>query len=286
MYDHIIFYFLIIFLVAYLISLYFRFKKKTQMHLKRLEDDKMQIIQLEKMASLGTLSAGIAHEINNPLTFVITNLDLISSYTRKIKEVKDVDDTNKKLEDITISVQECLDGANRIKRIVQDLLAFSHSSQGKVNNININDLLDTTVRILWNEIKYKSELSRDYKAATNIWIDSNQISQVFLNLILNASHAIKKLTSSEKGNIFISTIEDEKYVIIKIADTGCGIPKKDMPKIFNAFYTTSGGTGLGLYVSRRIVENHGGTITAANGEKSGAVFTVKLPKVRPNIAKE
>jgi len=286
MYDHIIFCFLIVFLAAYFVFLYFRFKKKTQVHLQRLEDDKMQIIQLEKMASLGTLSAGIAHEINNPLTFVITNLDLISNYTKKIREIKDVDDTNKKLEDITVSVQECLDGANRIKRIVQDLLAFSHGSQGKINCVNINELLDTTVRILWNEIKYKSEMIRDYKAVANVWVDSNQVSQVFLNLIINSSQAIKKLTSSEKGNIFISTMEDEKYVIIKIADTGCGISKKDMPKIFDAFYTTSGGTGLGLYVSRRIVENHNGTITAANGEKSGAVFTVKLPKVRPNIAKE
>ena len=246
----------------------------------------MQIIQLEKMASLGTLSAGIAHEINNPLTFVITNLELISSYTKKIKEVKDVDDTDKKLADIMISVQECTDGANRIKRIVQDLLAFSHSSQGKVNCIDVNELMDTTLRILWNEIKYKSDLTRDYKAVTHIWVDSNQISQVFLNLIINASHAIKKLTSCEKGNIFISTMEDEKYVIIKIADTGCGIPKKDMPRIFDAFYTTSGGTGLGLYVSKRIIENHGGTITAAAGNKSGAIFTVKLPKVRANTLKE
>jgi len=286
MYDHIIFYSLIVFLLAYHIFLYLRFRKKSQIDLKRLESDKMQIIQLEKMASLGTLSAGVAHEINNPLTFVITNLDLIASYTKKIQEIKDVDDTNKKLADIMISVQECSDGANRIKRIVQDLLAFSHSSQGKINCVNVNDLMDTTVRILWNEIKYKADLTRDYKAATNIWVDSNQISQVFLNLIINASHAIKKVVTQEKGNIYISTMEDEKYVIIKIADTGCGIPKKDMPKIFDAFYTTSGGTGLGLYVSRRIIENHGGTITAAAGEKVGAVFTVKLPKVRANTLKE
>lgn len=247
-------------------------------HLKKMEEDKTQIIQLEKMASLGTLSAGVAHEINNPLTFLITNLDLISRYTTQIRDVQDIDCRDKKLADITVSIQECLDGANRIKRIVQDLLAFSHTSQGKETRADVNELLDTTARILWNEIKYKADIVRDYKASTPIWVDSNQISQIFLNLIINSANAIKKNTSLERGTIFLSTREDEKYISIIVADTGCGIPAKNLQKIFEPFFTTSGGTGLGLYVSRKIAVNHGGTIDVKNGEKSGAVFTVKLPK--------
>ena len=183
-------------------------------------------------------------------------------------------------------MQECSDGAQRIRRIVQDLLAFSHSSQGKISCVDINELIDRTVRILWNEIKYRADIVKDYKATSHIWVDSNQISQVFLNVIINATSAIKKNTAADKGVITISTSEDDSFIVITISDTGCGIPKQVVGKIFDAFYTTFGGTGLGLYVSRNILNNHGGTIEAANGAKGGAVFTIRLPKVRQNQAKE
>jgi len=271
---------LLLFLAVYLVYLYMRCSSVSTRYMKKMQEDKMQIIQLEKMASLGTLSAGIAHEINNPLTFVITNLDLISGYVGKMDELRDLDDTRKKVADIKECVQECADGAARIKRIVQDLLAFSHTSQGKINCVDINELLDRTVRILWNEIKYRADIVKDYKALTHIWVDSNQISQVFLNIIINASNAIKKNTASEKGKISIATAEDDKFITITIADTGCGIPERDLPCIFDPFFTTKEvgkGTGLGLSVSYGIIKKHGGRITVDSCEGKGCKFTVLIP---------
>ncbi|MCP4652163.1 MAG: GHKL domain-containing protein [Candidatus Omnitrophica bacterium] len=246
--------------------------------MKKIEEDKSQIIQLEKMASLGTLSAGVAHEINNPLTFLITNLSLISSYAKEITDVKDIDDRNKTIANIEESVQECCDGANRIKRIVQDLLTFSHASKGRRSCDDINKLLDATIRILWNEIKYKADVVKDYKATTHVWVDANKVSQVFLNLILNAAAAIKQVTSQEKGTISVSTTEDDKNVIVKVIDTGPGIPKKVYSRIFDPFFTTKGGTGLGLHVSRKIIMNHGGALEVEATSGKGTTFVVSLPK--------
>jgi two-component system NtrC family sensor kinase len=273
-----IFVFLLIVLLVYFVILYVRLSRCKKDYDKKFQESRAHMIQLEKMASLGTLSAGIAHEINNPLTFLITNLDLICHYTKDIGALQDVDNREKKIADIILSVQEGLDGANRIKRIVQDLLAFSHSSQGKLVNVDVNELLDVTVRILWNEIKYKVDVTRDYRATTKIWIDSNQISQVFLNLIINASHAIKSNVSSDRGTISLATSEDEDNIFIIVSDTGCGIPEKNLQNIFEPFFTTSGGTGLGLYVSQKIINDHGGVMIASNGKNSGAILTVKLPK--------
>ncbi len=266
-----------VFLAFYVVLLYFRWRRNVGKHMLKTEEDKLQIIQLEKMASLGTLSAGVAHEINNPLTYIITNLNLIGGYAAQIKEVKDVDDRDKKLQAVTESLTECLEGANRIKRIVQDLLSFSHNSRGKTRNIDVNELLDTTLRILENEIKYRADIVRDYKASVTLWGDANQISQVFLNIIVNAANALKRVNTTVRGVITVATRDDGQQIVIEISDTGSGIPAKTLPKIFDAFFTTSGGTGLGLYVSKNIIINHGGTITAANSPKGGAVFTVTLP---------
>jgi signal transduction histidine kinase len=245
------------------------YKKRLSFCINKVKEEKAQLIHLEKMASLGTLAAGVAHEINNPLTFLITDLNLL---------LKHMDEANIDKEEAKVLLSECMEGSERIRRIVKDLLSFSHPAQGKKVFSDINNLLDSTIRILWNEIKYKVDVVKDYKASTQLWVDPNQVSQVFLNLILNAVQAIK-----DKGTVYLSTHEDDKYIFIKITDTGDGIKPQDYPRIFEPFYTTKNGTGLGLSVSKDIIERHKGRIETQSVVGKGSTFTVVLPKSENSI---
>jgi len=260
-------------LLGYIIFLHLRYTKMIRSYVEQIQEEEKQFIHLEKMASLGMLSAGVAHEVNNPLMFLNTNLRLVADYIT-MAGIKDKDQEKEMLE----TLEECSDGVNRIKRIVQDLLSFSHPSQGKRQFVNINNLLDATVRILWNEIKYKVDITKDYKLVSQIWIDPNKISQVFLNLIINAVHAIK-----DKGTISIFTEETDKTVTVKIKDTGCGISPENLQNIFKPFYTSKGGTGLGLYVSKNIVESAGGSIKAESKVNEGTCFTIQLIKQKEEV---
>ncbi len=265
--DNHLFLLLIIILGLTAIIIHIYWKNKVKGYLKSKKEEDARIIHLEKMASLGVLSAGIAHEINNPLMFLIINLNFIGKFT------EDENINKSRLKDIKVIVEECLNGTNRIKKIVQDLLTFSKQSGGERVLTDIKQLLDATIRILWNEIKNKVEVVRDYRLKSEVWIDSSQIGQVFLNIILNGAKAIK-----DKGIITILTDEDEENVFIKISDTGCGIPKDKKLKIFEPFYTTKGGTGLGLYITQTIMKNVGGRIEVDSEVGKGSVFTILLPK--------
>ena len=152
-------------------------------------------------------------------------------------------------------------------------MLFSHPSSGKKVLVDVNSLLDVAVRILWNHLKYKAEIVKDYQAVTKVWIDSNQLSQVFFNLIINSAQAIK-----DRGTITMSTQEDASNIRVKISDTGCGMNKETLSKIFTAFYTTKGGTGLGLFLSRNIIKDLGGSIEVESQAGKGTLFTVIIPK--------
>jgi len=256
------------FLMLYIVVLHIRWKKKMRSYVRKLKEEETQLIHLEKMASLGTLSAGVAHEINNPLTFLVTNLNLMSGY------IKEAGVTNEeKMKKIEETLEECVEGVDRIKRIVQDLLSFSHPSRGKRELVDVNELLDVTIRILWNEIKYKVDIVKDYKSSSPVWIDPNQISQVFLNIIMNAVQSIEA-----KGTVSISTYENDDNIFIEVTDTGCGIPEDKIGEIFTPFYTTKGGPGLGLSVSKSIIENYKGALNVKSKVGEGSTFTIVLPK--------
>ncbi|MEK6563622.1 MAG: ATP-binding protein [Candidatus Omnitrophota bacterium] len=263
-------------LAAYGYYLNKRYQKKIGENVKIVKGVELQLVQMEKMASVGVLAAGIAHEVNNPLGFLISNLESLKDYARALAKIVPLDNPKNKtiLEDLSAISAESLEGALRIKKIVSDLRTFSKQSESAVNLVDINQILESTLSIVWNEIKFKIAVVKDYQAKTQVFADSTQLSQVFLNLLINASQAIQ-----EKGTVTLSTSEDTDNVYIKISDTGPGIAPEILPKIFDPFFSTKKtGSGLGLSVSYNIIKSHKGQIKAESAPEKGATFTISLPK--------
>lgn len=261
-----------------------------------------QIIQQEKMASIGQLAAGVAHEINNPMGFITSNLTSLAKYAGRLDEyiaallqsigscpahpnMAELDRMRQKLKvdyiisDVIELVNESLDGANRVRRIVQDLKSFSRVDQAECCRTNLNDALDTTINIAWNELKYIATLERNFGEIPDIICYPQQLNQVFLNLLVNAAQAIEK-----QGNVVVSSWCDPEFVYVSIADTGKGMPEEIRRHVFEPFFTTKAagkGTGLGLSISADIVRKHGGDILLESEPGAGSTFTVRLPVNSP-----
>jgi len=262
-----------------------------------LEQAQAQLIQQEKMASIGQLAAGVAHEINNPMAFVSSNLSTLDRYIDSLEEfiaignqvishANDLDtgqlrDARQKLDidyitkDAKALISESLDGANRVRRIVQDLKSFSRVDQADSAEVNLNETLETTINIAWNEIKNVAALNREFCDIPLVKCYPQQLSQVFLNLLINAAQAI-----DGQGVITVRTWSDSRSVFVSVSDTGRGIPAGILSRIFEPFFTTKAvgsGTGLGLSISYGIVKNHGGRIEAQSEVGKGSTFTVTIP---------
>jgi len=270
--------------------------KELKNALQELKDAQVQLVHSEKMASIGVLAAGVAHEINNPLSYVISNLthlrrysgvfkkfideiqELLSSVPELLSEYEEKKSGHKldyAVEDFVAAVNESIEGADRVKQIVMDLRSFSHRAEDSKSLWNVNEGLEATLNIVWNELKYKAEVIKDYGKVPEIKCNIQQLNQVFVNLLVNAAHAIEK-----QGIIKVKTYQENKYVCVDVSDTGCGIPEKDIPKIFDAFYSTKSvgkGTGLGLSISQKIIKDHGGTIEVRSEVGKGSTFTIRLP---------
>ncbi|MEQ8188055.1 MAG: ATP-binding protein [Candidatus Eremiobacterota bacterium] len=273
--------------------------KELEIAYNELKSAQSRILQSEKMASIGQLAAGIAHEINNPIGFIGGNLRSLEKYINKflefmeaqsdvIKEFKttpsieELSGKRKKLkidyitEDIKELIKESLDGTERVTKIVQDLKSFSRLDEGAaLRHADINESIDRTLNIVWNEIKYKAKVIKEYGNIPKISCYPQQLTQVFMNLLVNASQAIEK-----EGEIFIKTWYENNSVCISIGDTGCGIKEEYLNKIFEPFFTTKevgAGTGLGLSIIYDIIKKHKGDITVESTEGKGTVFTVKIP---------
>jgi two-component system NtrC family sensor kinase len=273
-----------------------------------LKEAQLQIFQQEKMASIGQLAAGVAHEINNPMGFISSNLSTLSKYIDRLaefvdtvdkslltcagsEEIEKISSLKKRLKiDYVMSdsrqlIAESLDGAGRVRRIVQDLKSFSRLDQAEFALINLNEALETTINIAWNEIKYIATLTRDYGEIPYIKCFPQQLNQVFLNLLLNASHALV----STQGSITIRTWSEDEQVCVSVTDSGCGIPAENLQRIFEPFFTTKEvgkGTGLGLSISYDIVRKHGGNIAVESEVGRGSTFTVTLPIAGPNVEEQ
>jgi PAS domain S-box-containing protein len=268
------------------------------------KESQKKIFQQEKMASIGQLAAGVAHEINNPTGFIISNLNSQQKYMRRIREfitfqsetvggllavnmderesiLKRLADKRKELkvdfllEDSENIIGESLDGADRIKRIVQDLKSFSRTEDTGYTAADINKSLESTLNIVWNELKYKATVKKEYGEVPLIRCNPGQLSQVFMNILVNASHAIP-----ESGEITISTWHDGPNVYVAISDTGTGIPEDQLGRIFEPFFTTKEigkGTGLGLSIVYDIMKKHNGDVGVTSMVGKGTTFTLRIP---------
>ncbi len=260
-----------------------------------LKDTQNHMLQREKMASVGQLAAGVAHEINNPMGFITSNLITLRKYFDRLREFTqiqsdviesgkgqaDIQASRKKmkidfiLEDLPDLFEESLEGADRVKTIVLNLKSFSRMDEAQMASADINECLQATLNIVWNELKYTASVHRNYGDIPKILCYSHELSQVFLNILVNAGQAIKS-----QGIIRISTSEVDGYVYISIADNGAGIPAEKIEKIFDPFFTTKEvgkGTGLGLSISYDIIKKHNGELLVESVEGKGTTFTVKLP---------
>ncbi|KPH91658.1 histidine kinase [Pseudoalteromonas undina] len=267
---------------------------------KEMEEKQSNIEQVlinsEKMASLGQMAAGVAHEINNPLSYIVSNiqnlaynLEQFSHLINTLKAEKAITqqtlvDTLQHYQfdelqtDSSDIIAEMTEGADRVKEIVQGLRQFAHPDQTQIGDIDITELIDNTLRVAWNEIKYNANVEKNYNTEPVIITGrSTQLSQVFLNLFFNAAQAI----CDKVGVISITTKADKKNAYITIADNGSGIDENKLNKIFDPFYTTKPigqGTGLGLAISKAIIEQHSGQIRVESQLNQGTVFYITLPK--------
>lgn len=264
-------------------------------HLKQVQ---VQAVQQEKMASVGQLAAGVAHEINNPMGFISSNLSSLAKYISKFKafeaslmeragttgdatlvaELAAIKKTMKidfVLEDMESLLAESLDGAERVRRIVQDLKSFSHVDEAELKKVSINENLDSTLNIVRNEIKYVAEVIREYAELPPVTCRPQQLNQVFINLLVNAAHAIEG-----HGVIAVKTWQDGQFVCISVKDTGKGIAPENLTRIFEPFFTTKPvgkGTGLGLSICYDIIHKHGGDIEVTSELGVGTTFVIRLP---------
>ncbi len=243
-----------------------------------------QLVQSDKLAAIGTLAAGVAHEINNPIGFINSNLNTMQKYLRRIiKHIESLlcnDTLNEEMKDITSdfgeAIEESIEGAGRIRDIVADLKSFSRVDKAGKGNANLNDGIQSTLNIVWNELKYKCKVEKEFGDIPDIYCMANQLNQVFMNLLMNAGHAI----THDQGLIRIKTWADDSNMYVSIADNGTGIPLENMGKLFEPFFTTKDvgkGTGLGLSLAFDIIKKHGGQIDVKSEIGQGAEFTISLP---------
>jgi two-component system NtrC family sensor kinase len=282
-------------------------RKNVQLTLERLgaayeelKTTQAKILQQEKMASIGQLAAGVAHEINNPMAFIASNLGTLDKYIRRLKDfirtqseaIKSLKATDaiekleKKrkelkldytLDDIDFLVKESRDGSERVQKIVQELNRFSRVDDAEYKDTNINECMESSINIVWNELQHKATLHKDYGNLPSTKCYPQKLNQVFINLLINAIQAIEK-----KGKIKIKTWEKDGSIWVTVSDTGCGIPRENQSKIFEPFFTTKEvgkGTGLGLSISYEIMQRHKGEISFESKEGKGTAFTIRMPVV-------
>jgi signal transduction histidine kinase len=263
----------------------------------KLKEMSSQLLQSEKMASIGQLAAGVAHEINNPIGFINSNLGTLKKYINNLLQLleaygtleavapaelrQQIEEAKRKVdleflrEDIVGLIAESVEGAGRVQRIVKALRDFSHPGESEWQEADVHAGLESTLGVAWNEIKYKAEVIRDYGELPSVECLPSQLNQVFLNLLVNAAQAI-----GERGQITLRTRHEDDWVSIAISDTGSGIAPAIRKRVFDPFFTTKPvgkGTGLGLSLAYGIITKHGGRIDVESELGKGSTFTVRLP---------
>ena len=274
---------------------------------EKLSRAQEQLLQSEKLASIGQLAAGVAHEINNPISFVFSNFGTLQTYLADLMRVlvayeqaerfiadaaaaadiaalrREVD-LGFLMDDVPVLMVESREGIERVRKIVQDLKDFSRvDAHQDWQWVNLHNGIDSTLNIVNNEVKYKADVVKEYGDIPEVECLPSQINQVIMNIVVNGAQAI----SGERGRITIRTGCSGEHVWIEIADTGTGIPKAILSRIFDPFFTTKAigaGTGLGLSLSYGIIQKHGGRIDVCSEPGAGTCFRIALPIRRADPA--
>lgn len=273
--------------------------------LKELENAQTQIIMQEKMVGLGQLAAGVAHEINNPMSFVFSNLSTLQNYMSKLTDTLDnvlvtVSEIFKEdpkyaefqtqlaalkkqqkydyiVSDSKDLLAETLGGAERVRKIVENLRGFAHPTEEVIESTNLNEEIDKSLDLVWNELKYDVEVVKEYDTLPPVLCNKGKMVQVFVNLLMNARQA---MFDKENAKITLRTYSQDKRVFLEFEDNGSGIKKELMSKVLDPFFTTKEvgkGTGLGLSIVHRIIADHEGHINVESEEGQGTKITIDLP---------
>jgi signal transduction histidine kinase len=260
-----------------------------------LKQSESQLVQSEKMASIGVLAAGVAHEINNPIGFIRSNLEVLEDYFSDIEKyyhefndglASDEDKENHKklakkyeleflFDDTPPLIKSSISGVDRVSDIVKNLKTFARIDQVEKTLTDINEGLSATLNMVHNELKYNCKVHVDLRTLPRVHVFPGKLNQVFMNLLINAGQSI-----SEQGDIFVRTFVKESNIVIEIEDTGSGIDSEYIAQIFTPFYTSKPigqGTGLGLSISHQIVEQHNGKIAVKSEVGKGSCFSVFIP---------
>lgn len=269
-----------------------------------LKQNQDTLVHAEKMAGLGQVTAGVAHEINNPIGFIMNNLTMLQEYHEFLKrlvtelmvlkesipealmadltlqlsaieETLKIEDLEYVLEDLEGLTGESIEGAERVKGITLALKGYSYSGENSAFT-DINECINSTLKMVWNELKYTCTVHKNFAEIPQIECMGSQINQVFMNLFVNAAHAME----AGDGELTITTNADEEYVIVTVTDNGCGIPRDNLKHIFEPFFTTKEvgqGTGLGMSICYDIIKKHQGKILVESVVGIGTTFTIVLP---------
>ena len=277
-----------------------KLEEKVAAQVKAIEDAQRKVFQSEKLASVGQLAAGVAHELNTPLAYIQNNLSAAKDYLRDLEsffvtvlhsqdletvrdfwEKEDIEYIRK---DFPVLLGSCLDGVARLSSIVADLKVFSNINQQQQSLDDINVRLITVLKMLKSQIGEEIEIVRDFADLPAIQCYPAHLGQVFFNLIQNGVQAIQG-----PGRVVVRTFERDGHICVAISDTGTGIQEEDMPRIFDPFFTTKEvgkGTGLGLSVIHDIVKAHHGRIEVQSKPGKGSIFTVFLPMITEGITED
>ncbi|WP_241757879.1 two-component regulator propeller domain-containing protein [Myxococcus landrumensis] len=261
-----------------------RANEELEANVRTLRQTQAQLVQAGRMAAVGQLAAGVGHEINNPLAYIVSNLEHASEESDALaRELGEARDAGTRLREVGQALREALHGADRVRRIVRDLKTFSRPDDEMQGPVELGAVLDSAVKIAMGELRPRAKVVRDYGDVT--WVEGSEarLAQVFLNLLINAAQALPEGRAEENEVRLVTRAGPEGWVVAEVRDTGTGISPESLGRIFDPFYTTKPvgvGTGLGLSLCHAYVTAMGGTISVESELGRGSVFRVALRRAR------